>query len=51
MFSLNFQWQKYLFLKGIEPANSCVRDQDATTVPGRHICQTGSLDSAQFVLQ
>ena len=24
-------------IKGIEPAISCVRDQDATTVPARHM--------------
>ena len=23
-------------VKGFEPANSCVRDQDATTMPARH---------------
>ena len=24
-------------VKGLEPATSCVRDQDATTVPARHV--------------
>ena len=24
-------------VKGLEPANFCVRDQDATTVPTRHM--------------
>ena len=44
MFSLNsgkfreFR-EKYLALtvKGLEPATSCVRDQDATTVSARHM--------------
>ena len=36
------------------PATSCVRGvrgQDATTVPARHMWQTGSLNWAQFMLQ
>ena len=32
-------------------AASCVRDQDATTVPARHVWETGSLNYAQFMLQ
>ena len=42
-------WQKYLSLKGSEPATSCVRDQDVTTEPG--IWGIGSLNLAQFMLQ
>ena len=38
-------------LKGLEPATSCVRDQDATTAPARHMCETGSLNWPQFKLQ
>ena len=26
-------------VKGLEPATSCVREQDATTVLARHICE------------
>ena len=40
MFSLNAansMTKKYLSLKGLEPPTSCVRDQDATTVPARHM--------------
>ena len=36
------QWQKYMPLKGLEPATSCVRDQDATTVPARYMWGTVS---------
>ena len=32
-------------------ATSCVRVQDATTVPARHMWETGSLNWAQFMLQ
>ena len=32
-------------------ATSCVRDQDATTAPVWHMWETGSLNSAQFMLQ
>ena len=32
-----FSDKKYLSLKGLEPGTSCVRDQDATTVPARHM--------------
>ena len=45
------QWQKYLSLKGLEPATSCVQDQDTTAVPARHMWETGSLNWAQFMLQ
>ena len=38
-------------LKGLEPATSCVKDQDATTAPGRYMRETGSLNWAQFMLQ
>ena len=31
------QWQKYLSWKGLKPAISCLRDQDATTVSARHM--------------
>ena len=33
------------------PDTSCVRDQDATTAPPRHMWETGSLNWAQFMLQ
>ena len=33
------------------PATSCVRDQHATTVLARHMCDIGSLNWAQFMLQ
>ena len=33
------------------PVTSCVRDQDATTVPARHMWETVSLNWAQFMLQ
>ena len=45
------QWQNYLSLKGFEPATSCIRDQDATTAPARHMWKTVSLNWAQFMLQ
>ena len=37
--------------KGFKPATSCIRDQDATTVPARHVWKTGSLNWVQFMLQ
>ena len=46
-----FTDKKYLLLKGLEPATSCIRDQDATTAPARHVWETGSLNWAQFMLQ
>ena len=33
------------------PTTSCVRDQDATTAPARHMWETGSLNWPQFMLQ
>ena len=35
----------------LEPAASCGRDQDATTVSATHIGEAGSLNWAQFMLQ
>ena len=32
-----FTENKFLYIKGIEPATSSVRDQDATTVPARRM--------------
>ena len=45
------QLQKYLSLKGLGPATSCVRDQDATTVSARHIWTPRSLNWTQFMLE
>ena len=45
------QWQKYLSLKGLKHATSCVRNQDTTTMPARHIWETESLNWVQFILQ
>ena len=51
-FSLNSAvTKKFMTLKGLEPAISCVRDQHATTAPGRHIWETGSSNWAQFTFQ
>ena len=44
------QWQKYLSFKGLEPTMSCVRYQDAITIPARQ-WKTGSFNWAQFMLQ
>ena len=33
-------------VKGFEPATTCVRDQDAATVPARQMWETGSLNWA-----
>ena len=38
-------------LKLSHPATSFVRDQDATTLPARHVSEAGYLNWAQFVLQ
>ena len=40
-------------VKGLEPATQSplVRDQGATTVPARHMLETGSLNQGQFMLQ
>ena len=46
-----FSNKKYLSLKGLEPATSCVRDQDSTTAPAIHMSETETLNWAQFVLQ
>ena len=35
-------------VKGLKPATSCVRGQDAKTVPARHIWETRSLKWLQF---
>ena len=44
MFSLNSVQKVFVItVKGLEPATSCVRDQDVTTVPARHIRDIGSL--------
>ena len=37
MFSMNSVTKIFLSLKGLEFATSCVRDQDATIVPARHV--------------
>ena len=46
MFSMNSANSvKKLFVitvKGLEPATSCVRDKYATTMPARHMSETGS---------
>ena len=31
-------------VKGLKPPTSCVRVQDATTVPAKHMWETGSLN-------
>ena len=38
-------------VKGLEPATSCVTDQDAPTAPARHRWEPGSLNWTQFMLQ
>ena len=38
-------------VKGLEPATSCVREQDVTTVPSRHMWETGSLNWSWFMIQ
>ena len=47
------RWLKIFVItvKRFEPAISCVRDQDATTTPARHIQETGSLNWSQYMLQ
>ena len=48
------QWQKIYDIRRTRTshtATSCVRDQDATTAPARHMWETGSLNWAQFMLQ
>ena len=39
----------FITAKELEPATYWVRDQDATSVPARHIWETGSLNCAQFI--
>ena len=46
-----FSDHKYSSLKGLDPGGSCVRDQDATTAPTRHIWEMGSLNWRLFMLQ
>ena len=43
--------QTKIFAITVKPASSCVRDQDGTTAPTRHVWETGSLNWAQFMLQ
>ena len=31
-------------VKGLKPATSCVRDQDATIVPAGHMLESGSIN-------
>ena len=47
------QWQDIVAItvKGLEPVTSCIRDQDATTDPARHMWETGSSSWAQLILQ
>ena len=48
MFSLNLLYSvtkiSVIRVKGLEPATSCTRDQDATTTPARHMWETASID-------
>ena len=45
IFSLNSVTKIFVItVKGLEPATSCVREQDATTVPARHIWERVSLN-------
>ena len=49
------QWQKICQCskraQTCHSATCCVRVQDATTAPARHMWETGSLNQAQFMLQ
>ena len=36
--------EKSLSLKGLDPSTFCVRDQDATIVPARHMSETRSIN-------
>ena len=38
-------------VKGLQPAISCVRDQDTSTAPARHMWETGPLNGPWFMLQ
>ena len=40
-----------IILKVLEPATSCVRDQDVTTAPARHMWEIGTLKWVPFMLQ
>ena len=50
---LRIQWLKIFAIrvKGFEPGTSCVRVQDATTVPARHMWKAESLNWPKFMLQ
>ena len=50
-FFLNMTKMFVIAVIGFERATSCVRDQDATTVPARDMWDTISLNWAQFMLQ
>ena len=51
MFSLNSVRKIFVItVKGFKPA-TCIRNQDATTAPVRHIWETESLNWFQFMLQ
>ena len=52
VFFLNVSLTKIvvIIVKGLEAATSCVKDQDATTAPARHMWETGSLNWAWFML-
>ena len=49
------QWKNICYYskraRTCHPAISCVRDQDASTAPARHMWETGSLNWTQFMLQ
>ena len=50
MFSLNSVTKIFVItVKGLELTTSCVRDQDATTVPARHMCFSDLSDSLNSV--
>ena len=54
MFFLNMStelWQKYLWLKVLEPATSCGRDQDGATAPTRRMWEAGFLNWSRFMLR
>ena len=40
-----------IIVKGLKPAISCIRDQDASKTPARHMCETWSLNTPHFMLQ
>ena len=56
VYSLNgvfqrIRWHKIFVVIRVRTIASYVRDNGATTVPARHMWETGSLNWAQFVLQ